>query len=278
MSKKALLGIGIILLMTAVVAACAPQATEEAVLPAEPQVEAETTVAEPADAESDEAASEDTSSDSMEEGEAEQSGEMSEGSSEEDSHSGEEAMEDAESMETVTFGIVQDESEARFTLGELLRGNPKTVVGVTDQVTGEFQVNFENPANSQIGVIQINADTFVTDNSFRNGAIQKFVLQSNQYEYITFTPTSITGLPESIGLGEPTTFAITGDLTIKDVTNEVSFEATVTAVSETRLEGLASTIVVHADYNITIPEVQQVADVDEEVLLEIEFIATPTGN
>ncbi len=274
MSKKALLGVGIILLMTAIAAACTPQAPEESSAAVE-AIPVETEVVD-VEAVSEEA----TSTDEMEkEGDdAEQSEGMSEESSEEDSHSSDETMEETDSMGTVTFMIVQAESEARFTLGELLRGNPKTVVGITDQVTGEFLVDFENPANSQVGVIQINADTFVTDNSFRNGAIQKFVLQSNQYEYITFTPTSIMDLPESIASGETATFDITGDLTIKDVTNQVTFNTTVTAVSETRLEGLASTIVAHSDYNITIPEVQQVADVDEEVLLEIKFVASPLDN
>ena len=261
MSKKALLGIGILLLMTAIAVACTPQESE-ASSPATDTSQVEAEAAEAVD----------TDQSDSEPADAEPGDASSTESSEADSESGDEVM------GAVAFVIVQAESEARFSLGELLRGNPKTVVGVTDQVKGEFQVDFENPANSQVGVIQINADTLTTDNSFRNGAIQRFILETSQYEYITFTPTSITGLPESVSFGEAATFMINGDLSIKDVTNQVTFEANVTPVSETRLEGYASTIVAHADYNITIPEVQQVAEVDEEVLLEIEFVAAPSGN
>ena len=85
-------------------------------------------------------------------------------------------------------------------------------------------------------------------------------------------------MPESVAVGDTVTFEITGNLTIRDITKEAVFEATLTVVSDTRFEGLASTIVARADYNLTIPEVQQVASVDEEVLLEIEFAAAPTGN
>jgi len=251
--------------MTVIIAACSAPALEETSQPTE-AVSVETEAV----GEASEEAVEETT---------EHTEEMSDESSESDAESTEEeSMEESSATGVVAFEIVQAESEARFSLDELLRGNPKTVVGVTDQVTGGIQVDFDNPANSQIGVFQINADTLTTDNNFRNGAIQRFILETSQYEFITFTPSSIAGLPESMTLGETLTFTITGDLTIKDITNEVTFEATVTPVSETRLEGYASTIVAHAEYNITIPEVQQVADVDEEVLLEIEFVAESTGN
>ncbi|MBC8503988.1 MAG: YceI family protein [Anaerolineales bacterium] len=266
MSKKAIIGIGTLVVLMVFAAACTPQSPEETSATAEaPEavIVATEVVEEMAEPEED----------------AEHSEEMSEESSEADVESGdEEVMDESGAAGVVAFEIVQAESEARFSLGELLRGNPKTVVGVTDQVTGDFQVDFDNPTNSQVGVIQINADTLSTDNNFRNGAIQKFILDTSQYEFIIFTPTSYAGLPESVDFGEAVSFMITGDLTIRDLTNQVTFEATVTPVSETRLEGYASTIIARADYNLTIPEVQQVAEVDEEVLLEIEFVAALTDN
>jgi len=66
---------------------------------------------------------------------------------------------------------------------------------------------------------------------------------------------------------------IVGNLTLLDVTREVSFSVTVVAISETRLEGRGSTAILYADYGITIPDVPSVTSVDEDVLLEIEFVA-----
>jgi len=60
---------------------------------------------------------------------------------------------------------------------------------------------------------------------------------------------------------------------VRDVTNQVTFDAVVTPISETRLEGLASTTILYADFNLTIPEAPAVAGVDDEVVLEIEFVA-----
>ncbi|KAA3648819.1 MAG: YceI family protein [Chloroflexi bacterium] len=173
------------------------------------------------------------------------------------------------------FEIVQSESEARFSLGELLSGVPTTVVGVTDQVAGAIQIDLETPANSQVGVIQINARTLVTDSDRRNRAMQNQILDTGSYEFITFSPTAITGMPETITMGESYVFQITGDLTIRDITQSVTFDVAAILVSETRLEGLASATVARADYQLTIPDVPIVADVDEEVLIELEFVAGP---
>ncbi|MEI2611682.1 MAG: YceI family protein [Candidatus Promineifilaceae bacterium] len=173
----------------------------------------------------------------------------------------------------ITFLIVPDESEVRFSLGEILAGNPKTVVGTTSELAGELLVDINDLSTAQLGVIQINAGTFATDNNFRNGSIREFILQTDTYPFITFAPTSLTGLPAAAAVGDSITFEIVGDLTIRDVTQSVTFTATVTVISATQLEGSASTIVNRADFGLEIPSVPNVADVDEEVLLEIDFVA-----
>lgn len=173
----------------------------------------------------------------------------------------------------VVFQIVPEESEVRFSLDELLRGEPTTVIGKTDQVAGEILVDFNAPGSSQVGVILVNARTLVTDNDFRNRAINNEILDTGKYEFITFTPTGILGFPEAPQLGEALSFQIVGQLTIRDVTNEITFDVMATAESETRLSGYASATISRTDYGLEIPEVPSVANVEEEVLLEIDFVA-----
>jgi polyisoprenoid-binding protein YceI len=175
----------------------------------------------------------------------------------------------------VIFTIVQNESETRFTLDEELRGVPTTVIGMTDQVAGEMSIDFNNPANSQLGVIAVNARTLVTNNNLRNRAIQNEILQTGSYEFITFTPTAITGLPERVAIGDTISFQITGDLTIRDINQQITFDTTMTVVSADRLEGLAVTTVLRSDYQLLIPSVPNVANVTDEVQLEIAFVAVP---
>lgn len=171
------------------------------------------------------------------------------------------------------FALLQSESQARFTIEEILSGQPNTVVGVTNQLAAQLLIDSQNPAASQLGIVQVNARTFVTDNESRNRAIRNFILDVADYEFITFNPQELIGLPDSVAVGDSFTFEILGDLTIRHITREVTFSATVTVDSATRLHGLAAATIQRGDYELTIPQVPRVAGVEESVLLELDFVA-----
>ncbi len=173
----------------------------------------------------------------------------------------------------IRFQIVPEESKVSFVLQEDLRGQRIEVVGTTDQVAGEIAINPSDLSSAKIGVIQINARTLVTNDERRNRAIKNFILETNTHEFITFTPKSIEGLSGSGVANAPVTFKISGDLTIRNVTIPVVFEATVTAESADRLVGSASTVVNRSDFKLTIPSVPMVANVSEEVTLKLDFVA-----
>ena len=173
----------------------------------------------------------------------------------------------------MTFEIVQSESVVRFSIDEILRGNPFTAIGTTDQVAGQIVVNFNDPSASQIGIIQVNARTLTTDSENRNRMIRNEILDTSAYEFITFTPTSIHGLPDSFILGEALAFEIAGDLTIRDVTRRVTFQVTAIIDEDGRLVGHAQTVVLRSDFDLVIPSVPSVAGVSNEVSLAIEFVA-----
>ena len=164
----------------------------------------------------------------------------------------------------------------RFLVDEVLFGDPKTVVGRTNQVTGQLLLDLKRPGQVEVSPIEINARDLTTDNSFRNRAIRSQILASNDdaFQFITFTPTEIDGLADvSISFSKPVTFTITGDLQIRDITNPATFEMTATAVSETELNGSGVATVLRSDYDLNIPSVVGVAGVSEEVRLEIDFVA-----
>ncbi len=182
---------------------------------------------------------------------------------------------DAATAGAVTFTFVPAATEARFFIYELLMGQDKTVIGTTTAVEGSLTVDPADPASASISPIRIDATTLATDSSRRDGAIRRWVLESNQdaYQYIVFAPTAIAGLPATVNVGDTFEFTVTGDLTIRDITNEETFLLTVTANSATELSGLGQTTVMRGDYDLTIPSVPSVANVAEEVPLEIEFTA-----
>ena len=172
-----------------------------------------------------------------------------------------------------TFAIDSSSTKATFTIDEVLRGSPKTVVGATDQVAGEASVDASDPSTLQIGTIKINARTLATDESQRNNSIRRFILSTDQYEFIEFAPTKVEGLPASIDVGSQFDFTVTGDLTVKASTNPVTFDVTATLVSDSRIEGTATTKITRSEFGITIPSVPFVADVSDDVGLELDFVA-----
>lgn len=165
-------------------------------------------------------------------------------------------------------------SQVSFSVDEVLRNAPYTAIGVTSQVSGEIRVDFENPPATVVGPITVVAGSLTTDSSSRNGMIQRFILDTNTFPTITFTPTSISGLPDAVEVGATYEVTITGDLTIRDITATETFTGQVTLVSETELQGYFSTVVLRGTvYGLQIPSVQQVASVDDDVKLEISFVA-----
>ncbi len=176
---------------------------------------------------------------------------------------------------TVLYRIVPDESQARFEINEVLRGEPTHVVGTTDQVAGDFIVDFADMEASQLGTIRINVRTLRSPEERRDRAIRSQILQSarDEYEFTDFVPVALVGLPESVAMGRPESFQIIGNLTIRDITHEVTFNAELTLVTADRVEGTAVTTIQRGDYELTIPSVPFVAEVGEDVILGIDFVA-----
>jgi polyisoprenoid-binding protein YceI len=186
-------------------------------------------------------------------------------------------IEEAPQAEIISLELAPEATEARFVIGEILRGQDNTVVGSTDQVQGEIRIDPNRPDQSTLGTFQIDAGSFTTDSGMRDRAIANFILQSGDYETITFEAISISGIPEDANLEQTLNLQIQGNLTIREVTRQITFEATVTPVSKTRLEGSASATILREDFELGIPSVPSVASVDDEVTLEIDLVAWPVG-
>ncbi len=173
----------------------------------------------------------------------------------------------------LAFVIDGERSQVRFVIDEVLRGQPTTVTGVNNQVNGNMLVDPSNPAATEIGMLTIGAGAFVTDSGQRNGAIQRFILQSGQHPTITFAPTQLSGLPASATVGDSFDFQVSGDLTIRDITNPVTFDVTANIVSDGELQLSGSTQILRGDFSLSIPQVPFVASVTDEVALEFDLVA-----
>lgn len=153
-----------------------------------------------------------------------------------------------------TFELT-DESVATFRIDEELRGSSTTVVGTSNIVLGQIQIDRTDLSNSRIGEILVNARAFETDASLRNRTIRGPILDTETFEFISFAPPSIDGLEGSANVGDELAFTVAGDLPIRDVTQRVSFDVTAILISNTTLTGTASTVVEKGPFAIVIPSV-----------------------
>ena len=186
------------------------------------------------------------------------------------------AGESASSQRRV-YDVTTEGSEVRFLIDEVLRGEPTTVVGTTDQIDGSIAISLDPPA-VEIGEFVINVRTIRTDNEVRDRTIRSMILQSNrdEFEFSTFQPRSTRGVPDELAVGDTLALQVVGDLTVRNVTSPVTFEMTLELVSQDLVTGTARTSVTWQQFDITIPYVggdSIVEAVDDELRLEMDYRA-----
>lgn len=185
--------------------------------------------------------------------------------------------ETGDETQRITLTIVPEESKVTYEVGEtFINDNNRfqVAVGVTNTIEGQVYANPENPPLSQIGTIQINIRDFQSDSNRRDNAIRGQWLESEKYPLATFVPTEINNLPESYTPGEPYTFTVTGDLSIRDTTKAVTFDVTATYDGIT-LSGSAVTTLLLSDFGAGPISIFGILNTEDEAKITFEFVARP---
>lgn len=188
--------------------------------------------------------------------------------------------EEPEPERVQTFIIVLGESSLTYEVGEVFinQGNVFAVaVGVTDVVNGEIQIDFNNPQNSVMGPISVDISEFTSDRARRDEAIRENWLESEKYPIATFVPTEIEGVPEVGEEGVGYSMKITGEMTIREVTEEVTFDAMVKLEND-ELTGSATTILLMSDFGVGPIDILGILKTEDEVKLTLNFIARPSSD
>ena len=180
----------------------------------------------------------------------------------------------AQDTEAPVFQLVEG-TEARYLIDEVFRNRDTTAVGVTPLVTGTVQFDRNDPLSTSISTITIDARDLDGDRRARDRVVIRRILNAglDKYRYISFEPTAITGMPPLVQVGDTLELQVTGMLRIRNGRKEAVFDTTVTVVSETELQGKATTTIRWRDYSLRIPSWPGVSWVADEVILELAFTA-----
>lgn len=194
----------------------------------------------------------------------------------------ENAEEGASTNESRTFTIVPEESEASYTVNEeffseavsrlgVVLGATETV-GRTNEVEGEFELDLNESFPLISSRFSVNIRSLTSDQSRRDERIQEQDLESNKYPLAEFTATAIEGFPASYTEGEEINFTLVGDLTIREISKQTTFDMTATLDGDT-ITGNASAIILMSDFDFAPPAIANFFIVDDETLIQLAFTA-----
>lgn len=182
-----------------------------------------------------------------------------------------------------TFRIVAEESEASYTVDEEFFSGAVsrlgkalgffTAVGRTSEIEGQFTVEVRDGSPERVsGEIAVDISTLTSDDSRRDRAIREKFLQSAQHPQATFVITGFEGFPENYQVGEEVSFELVGDMTIREVTQPLSFDVTATFDGDT-LSGVATTEILMTDFGFDPPGFAGMMQTENEALVTVNFTA-----
>lgn len=165
---------------------------------------------------------------------------------------------------------VTDASELGYRVTEVLFGVDTEAVGRTNEITGGLTIdgNTLTAAEFVVDVASISSDESRRDGQFRGR-----IMSADKFPTASFTLTEPVELGTDVVEGATAVVTATGELTLRGVTNPVSFEL------DARLENgkigvLGAIPVVFADYGIANPSVAGITTEDNG-LLEFVLVFAP---
>jgi polyisoprenoid-binding protein YceI len=180
---------------------------------------------------------------------------------------------------TVSAGAwtVTDKSKATIRVREQLVGVslPSDAVLTASGAKGSFELNADGTFASA-SVITFDLVTLSSDERDRDNFIKNDTLQVRQFPTAQFVPTKTSGLTLPLASSGTFTFTLTGNMTIKGKTKEVTFDVTAKRDgSDLTATATASPSWKFGDFGMTAPSVPfRVLSVTDEIRAAIDIVAT----
>ena len=176
-----------------------------------------------------------------------------------------------------TFQIDPQRSVVTYRVQETLLGrNLNIAVGFTEQIEGTIELDLENLETLVMSPMVVDISTLRSDNFLRDERIRVEFLESLTYPQAVFTANSLTGLPPSASEGEEVAFEITGTLEVREIEAPTTFRVTA-RLENGELTGHAEGTVLMTDFGFLPPAIGELIAAENEVQLEIDFVAVPVS-
>jgi len=147
---------------------------------------------------------------------------------------------------------------------------PNDASGSTEAVTGSLRIAPDGSIDSAQSKLSIDLRTLKSDQDMRDNFIRTRTLETDKFPMVEFVPRRIQGVPSPIPANGQAGFQMTGDMTVRGVTAEVTWNGIVT-FSAQQLAGRATTNFDFAKFGLTKPAIGRLMSVDDKIILELEF-------
>jgi polyisoprenoid-binding protein YceI len=167
-------------------------------------------------------------------------------------------------------------NEARYRVREQLMGHdlPNDAVGVTHDITGRLVVAANGQVVKDSSRIVVVLTGLKSDQSRRDGFLQRRTLETGTYPQVELVPTTFQGIASPIPAGQSRTFSLVGDFTVHGATHPTTWQVTARADGKD-VVGTAATAFTFKDVGLDQPRVPVVLSVADTIKLEYDFRFTP---
>jgi polyisoprenoid-binding protein YceI len=169
---------------------------------------------------------------------------------------------------------------ARYKVREQLAGInfPSDAVGTTTAVTGGLVLNPDGSIDVKQSKIVVDLKALKSDQSMRDGYVQRNTLETEKFPTLEFVPTRTAGLSMPLPSAPPAQagFQLIGDMTLHGVTREVTWNVVATFAND-GVAGRATTTLTFEMFKIAKPSLARLLSVDDTIDLEIEFRSRRTA-
>jgi len=174
--------------------------------------------------------------------------------------------------DVVRFTVAPTGNEARYRVREqLARLNfPNDAVGKTTGIQGGIAVDQSGAIVESESRFTIDVASLASDSDRRDNFVRRNTLQTAEHPNVVFVPTGFRNLKFPLPENGELTFQIVGNLTIRGVTQPVTWDVTAKAANGS-ITGDATTQFTFDEFQITKPRVASVLSVADEIKLEYTF-------
>jgi polyisoprenoid-binding protein YceI len=171
------------------------------------------------------------------------------------------------------YSVVTEKSEARYRVREQLVGLdfPNDAVGVTNAITGEIVLDDQGRVRPGDSKVTVDLRELKSDRDRRDNYVRRNTLETDRYPTVVFAPVEVRGLRLPLPASGTATWALVGDLTVRDRTQRVTWDATATFDGpEVGLK--AKTAFRFEDFGLRVPRVSVVLSVADDIRLEVDLL------